>query len=150
MHHQQAGRIRLTLQRTAFSYGLSVRPVCAVIVGKGFHYDDSMVQQISAPDLARKRDAGEPLYLVDVRQAWEHETAALPESLLIPLAELPGRLDEIQPPKNALVIVYCHHGIRSLSAAAILEQHGIGPVASLAGGIDAWSMQVDPNVPRYR
>jgi rhodanese-related sulfurtransferase len=74
----------------------------------------------------------------------------LPDSVLLPLPELPGRLDEVQPPAGALVVVYCHHGIRSRSGAAILEQHGIGPVASLAGGIDAWSLEIDPTVPRYR
>jgi rhodanese-related sulfurtransferase len=109
-----------------------------------------MVRQLSVQELASKRQAGEALYLVDVRQPWEHEMAALPESVLIPLPELPTRLDELAPPRGALVVVYCHHGIRSLSGAAILEQHGVSPVASLAGGIDAWSRLVDPQVPRYR
>jgi adenylyltransferase/sulfurtransferase len=108
-----------------------------------------MVQQISVEELAAKLAAGEPVFLLDVRQPWEHEMAALPASLLIPLRELPERTAEIQPPRGALVVVYCHHGIRSLSAAAFLEQAGIRPVVSLAGGIDAWSSQVDPRIPRY-
>src|SRR5438105_13766483 len=108
-----------------------------------------MVMQIRPTELARKLAAGEPVFLLDVRQPWEHDLAALPGSTLIPLGELPGRLDEVQPPAGALVVVYCHHGIRSLSGAAILAQAGHDPVASLAGGIDAWSARVDPLVPKY-
>jgi rhodanese-related sulfurtransferase len=59
------------------------------------------------------------------------------------------RLDDVPPPAGAQVVVYCHHGIRSLSGAAILGQAGIPDAASLAGGIDAWSVEVDPSVPRY-
>jgi adenylyltransferase/sulfurtransferase len=108
-----------------------------------------LVQQIRVHDLAQKMTAGEPVLLVDVREPWEHDTAALPGSVLVPLNELPDRAGDIQPPEGSLVVVYCHHGIRSLSAAAFLEQAGVGPVVSLAGGIDAWSRQIDPRVPRY-
>jgi len=108
-----------------------------------------MVQQINVKQLAQHLADGQSVYLVDVRQPEEHEAAALPESYLIPLGELPGRADEIRPPGDALVVVYCHHGIRSLSGAAILEQLGFTKVVSLAGGIDAWSLHVDPKVPRY-
>jgi adenylyltransferase/sulfurtransferase len=108
-----------------------------------------VVRQISARELAREMANDRPVYLVDVRQPWEHELAALPNSVLIPLNELPGRTDEIQPPVKALLVVYCHHGMRSLSGAVILEQLGFPDVVSLAGGIDAWSTQVDPGIPRY-
>jgi rhodanese-related sulfurtransferase len=103
-----------------------------------------MVQQIRPEKLAEKLRAGEPVYLLDVRQPWEHDYCALPDSVLIPLPELPGRLDEVHPPAGAAVVVYCHHGIRSLSGAAIL-----GPAYSLAGGIEAWAVVVDPKVARY-
>jgi rhodanese-related sulfurtransferase len=108
-----------------------------------------MVQQISVRELAQKLGAKEPVYLVDVRQPWEHETAALPGSVLVPLNELLGRADEIEPPEGALVVAYCHHGVRSLSAAVLLEQLGHARVVSLRGGIDAWSLEVDAGVPRY-
>jgi adenylyltransferase/sulfurtransferase len=108
-----------------------------------------VVQQITVRDLARKMAGGEPVFLLDVRQPWEHETAALPGSVLIPLNELPARVGEVRPPDGTLVVVYCHHGIRSLSGAAFLEQAAVRPVASLAGGIDAWARLVDPGVPRY-
>ena len=108
-----------------------------------------MVPEIHPQQLADKLRAGEPVYLLDVRQPEEHAIAALPDSTLIPLGDLPARLTEVKPPPGALVVVYCHHGVRSLHGAAFLQQHGIAPVASLAGGIDAWSGLIDPSVPRY-
>ncbi len=95
------------------------------------------------------RQRGDSLYVVDVRQPWEHELARLPDDILVPLDELADRADEITPPAGALVVTYCHHGVRSLNAAAILEQLGHTNVASLAGGIDAWSRLIDPSVARY-
>jgi rhodanese-related sulfurtransferase len=107
-----------------------------------------MIQQITVTELKRKRDAGEPVWLLDVRQPEEHEYCRLAGDTLIPLGELSHRVDEVVPPEGALVVVYCHHGVRSLSGAAILGNAGI-PAASLSGGIDAWSRLVDPSVPRY-
>jgi len=106
------------------------------------------VKQISVRMLADKLAAGEAVYLLDVRQPWEHELAHLPGSVLIPLDQLSDHLDEVQPPAGALVVAYCHHGVRSLSAAAILDGAGI-PALSLAGGIDAWSHHIDASVARY-
>lgn len=108
-----------------------------------------MIPQIRPAELKRKLDAGEPVFLLDVRNPDEHAYCRLPESLLIPLGELPGRVEEVNPPEGALVVVYCHHGVRSLSGAAILARAGIEGAASLSGGIDAWSLQIDPNLPRY-
>jgi len=105
--------------------------------------------QITVQQLAARLEAGEPTYLVDVRQPWEHDTAALPGSVLLPLDQLPARFGEVEPPDGALIVVYCHHGIRSQSGAALLRQAGFPDVASLAGGIDAWSRLVDARVPRY-
>jgi adenylyltransferase/sulfurtransferase len=108
-----------------------------------------LVRQIDVRQLAAKLQANEPVYLLDVRQPWEHETAALPGSTLIPLGELPRRAAEVKPLPGALLVVYCHHGVRSLSAAVLLERLGFRDVVSLAGGIDAWSGLIDPKVPRY-
>jgi rhodanese-related sulfurtransferase len=95
------------------------------------------------------RQRGEPIYLVDVRQPWEHELARLPDDVLVPLDQLAEHHDEIAPPEGALLVTYCHHGVRSINAAAMLERIGHPRVASLAGGIDAWSQLIDPSVPRY-
>ncbi len=108
-----------------------------------------MISYLRVEELAEKLQQGEPVYLVDVRQPWENEYCNLPHSILIPLPELPMRVSEVQPPEGALVVVYCHHGVRSMSGAAILSDAGFPNVASLVGGIDAWSARVDPKVPRY-
>jgi len=108
-----------------------------------------MIHEIQPAELKRQLDAGESLVLVDVRNPEEHDYCRLPGSQLIPLAELPARVAEVQPPEGARVVVYCHHGVRSLRGAAILEQAGHEGAVSLAGGIDAWSLRIDPSVPRY-
>ena len=106
-----------------------------------------MIPQIQPTDLKHILDAGQPVVLLDVRQPDEHAFCALPGSVLIPLGELAARVEEVQP-GDTPVVVYCHHGVRSLSGAAILRGAGIEAV-SLAGGIDRWTLTVDPSVPRY-
>jgi len=108
-----------------------------------------MPRQIHPETLAKKLAAGEQVFLLDVREPWEHATSRLPDSTLIPLGELPQRIDEVETSAGVPVIVYCHHGIRSLSGAAILEAMGFPEAYSLAGGIEAWSVLIDPSVPRY-
>jgi adenylyltransferase/sulfurtransferase len=107
-----------------------------------------MIQQISPRELARDIENGQTLCLLDVRQPWESDLASLPGSVRIPLNELPQRAGEVEN-NGKTVIVYCHHGIRSLSAASFLKRLGFTNVQSLAGGIDAWSCEVDPSIPRY-
>ncbi|NVJ12909.1 rhodanese-like domain-containing protein [Myxococcus sp. AM010] len=86
--------------------------------------------------------------LLDVRFASENAWVALPDSLLIPLPELEERAEELEPLRGRPVVVYCHHGVRSLDGAAYLMSLGIDAV-SLRGGIDLYSRQVDPRLPRY-
>ncbi len=108
------------------------------------------VREISAEAL-RERLEGPPdrrPALLDVRTEGEHQIVALPESQLIPLHELEDRQDELDELRGREVVVYCHHGIRSLSGAAFLEALGIDAV-SLAGGIEAYARRVDPRLPRY-
>ncbi len=108
-----------------------------------------MVHEITVQDLARKLARGEAVRLVDVREPQEHAIAALPDCVLIPMNELSQRWRELEADSEAEIIVYCHHGIRSRHAANFLAQCGLQPVFSLSGGIDAWSRQIDPKVPRY-
>jgi len=102
------------------------------------------VRQINVQTLSSQNP--KPL-LLDVRQPWENELAKLSESVLIPLDQLADRADEL--PRDRPIVVYCHHGIRSMNGAAILMQLGFSDVVSLAGGIDRWSLEIDPSVPRY-
>lgn len=89
--------------------------------------------------------------LLDVREAWEVQTAALSlpgvRSVHIPMQQLPARLAELDPAQPVLGL--CHHGMRSLQCVAFLAQQGFSTVYNIAGGIDAWSREVDASVPRY-
>jgi len=87
--------------------------------------------------------------LLDVREPWEHARAALPNSRLIPLGDLPLRTEELDDWRAVDVVVYCHHGIRSAHAIAYLRAHGFDRLHNLSGGIDRWSSEVDPKTPRY-
>jgi rhodanese-related sulfurtransferase len=119
----------------------------------GVPYDDFhhggvlMGFTITPKDLKSRLDKGEKLVLVDVREPWEHALAKLDGSILIPLATLPQSLDKLD--RNAEIIAYCHHGMRSGDATSFLLQQGFPNVKNLIGGIDAWSVQIDPSVPRY-
>jgi rhodanese-related sulfurtransferase len=103
--------------------------------------------QLSATEVKRRLDAGEPLVLLDVREHEEVALVRLTGSLHIPMGEIPGRLHELDPEVD--IVVYCHHGIRSAQVAAFLAQRDFPSVANLTGGIDAWSTSVDPSLPRY-
>lgn len=108
-----------------------------------------MPQTLSVQQVAARLAAGEPVLLLDVRSPEEHGYARIAGSTLIPLGELTSRVAEIDLPAGSTAVVYCHHGVRSLTGAALLERAGIAPVCSMSGGIDAWSLFVDPSVPRY-
>lgn len=104
------------------------------------------MRHIRPEALKARLDQGESPFLLDVREPWEHQLVALPGSTLIPMGELPARLAEI--PRDQEVIVYCHHGVRSMQAGYFLVHHGV-QISNLFGGIDAWSLQADPKTPRY-
>ena len=104
--------------------------------------------EISVQAYAQQRQQpGAPL-LLDVREPWEHQTASLPNALLMPMGEVTSRAHtELDP--DAPIVVMCHHGARSLSVTMWLRDQGFTHAQSLAGGIDAWSRSVDPEVPLY-
>lgn len=85
--------------------------------------------------------------LLDVREPWEYEKARLEGATLIPMRELPSRIEQIDEDKE--VVAICHHGGRSMQVAMFLERQGFKRVHNLVGGIDAWSRTVDPAVPLY-
>ena len=103
--------------------------------------------EISAAELQLERSRKPDLVLVDVREPREAEIARIDGARNIPLRELPGRLAEL--PGHGEIVTLCHHGPRSLKAREILKGAGFSSVRSLAGGIDAWSREVDDTVPRY-
>lgn len=103
--------------------------------------------EISVAELKRRRDAGEPLVLLDVREADEIATASLPFSTAIPMAEVPAEMDRL--PHDVPIVVMCHGGVRSARVTRFLNEHGYPNAVNLAGGIDAWSQEIDPAVARY-
>lgn len=103
--------------------------------------------EIAPREVQQLLAGGEEFLLVDVREPWEHDAARIDGSVLIPLREIPGYLSRLA--SAGPIVLYCHHGIRSLDAAAWLRSQGIGSARSMAGGIERWSMEVDPRVPHY-
>ena len=88
------------------------------------------------------------LILLDVREPWEAQKASLPEAVLMPMGDVPSRAHaELDPDDH--IVVFCHHGQRSLSVAMWLRAQGFDYAQSLSGGIDEWSRNIDPTVPRY-
>lgn len=102
---------------------------------------------MSPQDLQAAMADGAPLRLLDVRSREEYEAVKLPGAELMSQEVLQGLFGE---DKGQRIVVYCHKGARSLDAGAYLLGHGMGNVKCLAGGIDAWSCEVDASVPRYR
>ena len=103
--------------------------------------------EVSPQQVKAKLDAGDPFTLLDCRNDDERAFCVIEPSLHIPMPQTPERLDDI--PRGQPVIVYCHHGVRSLQVAGFLKQQGIEDVQSMSGGIDAWSLAIDPSLPRY-
>ena len=103
---------------------------------------------ITVKELKERLDKGDKPFLLDVREPYEYSLAKIEGSVLIPLGTLPQSLDKLD--RNAEIVAYCHHGMRSADAAGFLLQQGFSNVKNLVGGIDAWSLHVDPSVPRYR
>ena len=102
--------------------------------------------EITAAELDALLAEGAPVQLVDVREPWEAEIAAIPGARLLPLGSLRTSLDVLDP--GVPVIAYCHHGMRSERALQLLRSAGLS-AQHLQGGIDGWSRTVDPEMPRY-
>ena len=105
------------------------------------------IPSMSVRELKRKLDDGTTLTLLDVREPDEYDIARIAGSLLIPLGELEARMAEL--PRAGMLVCQCHSGVRSARAAQLLQEAGFKSVYNLAGGIDAWSLEIDPAVPRY-
>ncbi len=111
----------------------------------------AQLEQIDVQHLQSLAGGQEPPLLLDVREPWEAQLARIElagvEQKLIPMGEIPARWQELDPLQP--VVVYCHHGMRSLQVVAFLQQRGFDSIYNLAGGIEAWSISIDPAVPRY-
>jgi rhodanese-related sulfurtransferase len=103
--------------------------------------------EITPGEVKALLERGEKFFFVDVREKWEYDTSRIEGATLIPLREIPSNLPRIE--EAGEVVLLCHHGMRSLDAAAWLRSQGVATARSMAGGIDRWAIEVDPAVPRY-
>jgi adenylyltransferase/sulfurtransferase len=111
--------------------------------------ESSAVCQTAAADVASRREGAERVVLLDVREPDEIETAKIEGARWIPLGDLESRIGELDALRDESLVVYCHHGTRSEKAVRLLQAKGFSKVENLDGGIDAWSLTVDPAIPRY-
>jgi len=106
--------------------------------------------EITPQDLQRRIAAGEKLALIDVREPAEFQLAKIEGAELIPMRSVPAELSRLDAQAdNAALIVFCHRGVRSLNVVHWLREQGVEACQSMAGGIDRWSLEIDPGVPRY-
>ena len=107
------------------------------------------VPEISVTEAKRRLATPHPPRLIDVREADEYEIARIPGAEFLPLSQWPALAAEKLTDPNEVLLIQCHHGGRSARAAEFLLRNGFTDVTNLAGGIDAWSVEIDPSIPRY-
>ncbi|HVH40228.1 MAG TPA: molybdopterin-synthase adenylyltransferase MoeB [Gemmatimonadaceae bacterium] len=104
-------------------------------------------REIAPAELSMRLARGEGLLVVDVREPWEHDVGSIEGAQLMPMQSVPAGHGSL--PRDRTIVVYCHHGMRSAMVADYLRAAGFSRVLNLEGGIDRWSVEVDPSVPRY-
>jgi rhodanese-related sulfurtransferase len=109
-----------------------------------------MPLEVTPAEVKRRLDAGERLSLIDVREPYEHQQASILGAALIPMRTVPANLQTIEGKSDeGAIVVFCHHGMRSLQVVNWLREQGVLNSQSMSGGIHGWSCDVDPAVPRY-
>lgn len=106
------------------------------------------MQQINPNDLHEMLNASDtPPLLLDVREPAEFAHCHIANSQLMPMQTVPQNLEQL--PRDKTIVTICHHGMRSMQVAQFLAQQGFNNIVNLAGGVDAWALQVEPDMPRY-
>jgi rhodanese-related sulfurtransferase len=105
------------------------------------------ILEITPAEVKRRLDQGQKLLLIDVREPWEFDICNIAGAKLIPMGTVPANLQALDTDDD--IVIYCHRGMRSLDVAVWLRGQGVERAKSLAGGIERWSLEIDPNVPRY-
>jgi rhodanese-related sulfurtransferase len=103
--------------------------------------------EILPSDVKQRLDSGEKMMLIDVREPHEYAICHIEGAVLIPMGTIPANLQKLDTDED--VICFCHHGMRSMDVANWLRAQGVKSAKSMAGGIDRWSLEIDPKVPRY-
>ena len=111
---------------------------------------ESIQMELSPQQIQQRIAAGEKFCIIDVREQWEFQAAAIAGSNLVPMGSVPTRIQELEAQADiSPLLIICHHGVRSLNVVQWLRQQGLENCTSLTGGIDQWSRDVDSTVPRY-
>jgi rhodanese-related sulfurtransferase len=106
--------------------------------------------EITPQEVQRRLAAGEKIALIDVREPGEFQLARIEGAELVPMQTVPSELSRLDAQADDTpLIVFCHHGVRSLNVVNWLRGQGVDACRSMAGGIDRWSLEIDPTVPRY-
>jgi adenylyltransferase/sulfurtransferase len=108
--------------------------------------DTNSIPEVSPAEYIARRDRGEKLTLLDVREEWELKVASVPGIVHIPMNDVPGRIGELD--RDTEIVVLCRSGRRSLDVAKFLQPKGFR-ASNLSGGILAWSRDIDPTIPTY-
>ena len=112
--------------------------------------EQELAFEVTPREVEDRRKAGEKLCLIDVREDFEWQICRIEGATLAPMNTVPARLQELDAQADATtLIVYCHHGVRSLNVVHWLRRNGVGNCQSMMGGIDRWSGEIDAAVPRY-
>lgn len=113
-----------------------------------WHFQDGL--EISVPETAKRHGGSEnDFVLIDIREAEELDICSIEGAIHIPMGDLPSRVNEIDADEETTIALICHTGRRSLNATLFLQQQGLAGTRSVAGGIEWWSLRIDPSVPRY-
>jgi len=110
--------------------------------------DESAIE-VDVRTVAAWLESGHDFLLLDVREDDEHAIARIDAAVLVPMSQLRERFSEIAEHRDRHVVVHCHHGGRSMQVTEVLRAQGFERAQNMAGGIDRWSVDVDPSVPRY-
>lgn len=106
--------------------------------------------EVTPRDVKQLLDSGQPVKLLDVREPQEYQMSSIAGAELLPMRSVPAQLTRLESEADqATLIVFCHHGMRSLNVVDWLRRNGLENCQSMAGGIDRWSLEIDPQVPRY-
>ena len=106
--------------------------------------------EILPQEVKRRLDSGEKLFLIDVREPSEFARARIQGAELVPMRTIPAELSRLDAQTDqGILVIFCHHGVRSLNVVNWLREQGVGACQSMPGGIDRWSLEIDPSVPRY-
>ena len=148
-------KMSMSSRSTAWPTGLILIVLVLPGCGSDFKQEDvklseePLALEISPVEVKALLDGQADFFLLDCREAEEFQTASIAGATLLPMSEIQQRIGELEPHRDRHVVVHCHLGGRSMQVTQWLRQQGFDRVQSMAGGIAAWSDQIDPNVPTY-